>query len=131
MCSQAAEHEKREYQRERVNIPFIYSLDEGSSLSEGEWYEATTIDIGPVLVGGIGFETDKNLEPNQSVRVALFMDLHLKEIWERQGGSFPIIYNARVIRTEKVEDRNRVALIFGGLAAEPDLEGREGPDSLS
>ena len=130
MGSQATEQEKREYQREKVNIPFIYSLDEGNSLSDGEWHEATTMDNGPVLVGGIGFETKDEFEEGQQVRVALFMDLQLKSIWERQGGSFPIIYNARVLRSENRGDCNRVALVFGGLAAEPDMGGEwTSPDS--
>jgi hypothetical protein len=108
-------YEKREYQRETVAIPFIYSADEGQNLSEGEWHEAVTVDIGPVLVGGIGFETEDDLNEGQSVRVALFMNLKLKGVWEREGGNFPIIYNAKVLRVSPLNGRRRIALIFGGL----------------
>lgn len=110
--------EKREYEREQVSIPFIYTLDEGKSLSEGEWREASTVDIGPVLVGGIGFETDDDIQEGQSVRVALFMNLKLKNVWEREEGNFPIIYSAKVVRVVQLGDRRRVALVFGGMVGD-------------
>ena len=114
--------EKREYQRETVSIPFIYSLDDGPTLSDGEWKEAVTVDIGPVLVGGIGFETTETFQEGQPVRVALFMDLKLKEIWEREEGNFPIIYRAKVLRTIEKDGHRRVALVFGGMLGEPEAE---------
>ena len=130
--SQNGYEEKREYQRETISIPFIYSLDDGDSLSEGEWHEAVTVDIGPVLVGGIGFETEENFEPGQLVRVALFMDLKLKEIWEREEGNFPIIYKAHVLRTLEHDGRKRVALIFGGMVGGTEMaEAREAGPSES
>ncbi|HPA46135.1 MAG TPA: PilZ domain-containing protein [bacterium] len=111
--------EKREFIREDVSIPFIYSLDEGNSLLDGEWREAVTLDIGPVLVGGIGFNTTlDDFQEGQPIRVALFMDLKLKEVWEREQENFPIIYNAKVLRVSDRGDHKRVALVFGGMISE-------------
>ncbi len=110
--------ERRRCERETIAVPFIYSLDEGSTLAEGEWREAVTIDIGPVFDGGLAFETKENLRVGQEVRVALFMDVKLKEIWEREEGGFPIIYQAKVMRVNRHGNLNRVALIFGGLVGD-------------
>lgn len=105
-------NERRIYEREQVNIPFIYSLDEGESLHDGEWNEATTVDIGPVLVGGLAFFTDQAIEVGQPVRIALFMDLNLKQAWEQDEVGFPVIYNGTVCRVQDTEQGRRVAVSF-------------------
>jgi hypothetical protein len=116
--------EKREFTREDISIPFIYSLDKGNSLLEGEWKEAVTLDIGPVLVGGIGFNTTRDdFREGQAVRVALFMDLKIKEVWERERENFPIIYDAKVLRVTDRGDHKRVALVFGGMISGEEEKG--------
>ncbi len=109
--------ERREFEREKACIPFVYSLDGGESLADGEWMEAETLDIGPVLVGGLGFESDDKFEIGQRLRVALFMNLRQREVWAREQNNFPIIYHAKVVRLFKSEEgKNVVGVVFGGFA---------------
>ncbi len=114
--------ERREYDREVACIPFIYSRDSGRSLSEGEWREAKTLDIGPVLVGGLGFETTEEFAIGDPMRVALFMDLHQKEVWVREQVGLPVIYHAKVMRIVDREGQRRVGVEFGGFADRTDEE---------
>jgi len=108
--------ERRKFEREKVEISFIYSLDEGESLADGEWEEGVTDDIGPVLVGGMAFFSKKPLELNQEVRIALFMDKNLREVWMKEKEAFPSIYHGRVCRCEKHSPSNyRIAIEFKGF----------------
>jgi hypothetical protein len=112
--------ERRSFEREAVKIPFIYSLDEVDSFEEGTWKEAVTLDIGPVLVGGLAFITDDSVEVNQKIRIALFMDLELRNVWMKDPSGSPAIYHGHVCRVEQTEDgKNKVAVLFR------DLEGQE------
>lgn len=113
--------EKREFEREKVTIPFVYSLDEGETLADGQWREAETVDIGPVLVGGLGFHSSEPLTLGQTLRVALFMDLYQRDIWAREKSNFPVIYQGKVVRAicEKDGDYN-IGVVFGGFAVNID-----------
>jgi len=111
-------NERRVYERETISIPFIYSLDEGTTLSEGEWRESVTVDIGPVLVGGLAFYTKDEIELNRKIRIALFMDLELKKVWEKEKEGFPVIYHGTVCRITNDEKGKKVAVIFEGFAQE-------------
>lgn len=106
--------ERRTFEREQVNIPFIFSLDEVDSISEGEWFEAQTVDIGPVLVGGLAFYTDRKVEPNSPIRIALFMDLELRKTWQPENENFPI-YKGTVCRIVPEDQGNRIAVMFKGF----------------
>lgn len=106
--------ERRTFEREEVNIPFIFSLDNVETIAEGEWHESHTIDIGPVLVGGLAFHTDMKIEPNASIRIALFMDLELRKTWKPGNESFPI-YKGTVCRITHTEEGKRVAVMFKGF----------------
>ncbi len=107
--------ERRVFERETVRIPFIYSLDEGESFDEGEWKEAMTEDIGPVLVGGLAFYTDDELQVDDTIRIALFMDLELKEMWCDEPEAFPAIYHGKVLRITNDDRGQRVAVVFRGF----------------
>ncbi len=108
--------ERRMFQREKVGITFIYSLDKGDSLSDGDWEEAVTDDIGPVLVGGMAFFSKMPLQVNQKIRIALFMDKHLREVWLKENEGFPAVYHGRVCRCEKYGVANyRIAVEFKGF----------------
>ncbi|HOJ59899.1 MAG TPA: PilZ domain-containing protein [bacterium] len=109
--------ERRIFERENVAISIIYSLDDGVSMLEGEWFEAQTIDIGPVLVGGISFYTERKIEPGRPIRLALFMDLQLKESWSQESESFPI-YKGKVLRVSPHNRGYKVAVEFQGFAKE-------------
>ncbi len=106
--------ERRTFEREQVNIPFIYCLDEVDSITSGEWFEAKTIDIGPVLVGGLAFHTDRPIEANSPIRIALFMDLELRKTWQPENESFPI-YKGTVCRITTDEIGQRIAVMFKGF----------------
>lgn len=110
--------ERRLFEREDVQIPFIYSLDHGVSLGEGVWKEATTTDIGPVLVGGLAFYSEDTLEVGQYIRIALFMDLELKKIWEAERENFPVIYHGTIHRINRDEKGTLIAVLFKGLNPE-------------
>jgi len=111
-------NERRVFEREIINIPFIYSYDEGETLLEGEWKEGVTIDIGPVLIGGLAFYTEETVEVNRPIRIALFMDLELKRIWEKEREGFPVIYHGIVRRIFRDEKGQKVAVLFHGLSQE-------------
>lgn len=130
----ANQRERREYDREVACIPFIYSRDSGKSLSEGKWREAKTLDIGPVLVGGLGFETTEEFVIGDPMRVALFMDLQQKEVWVREQVGLPVIYHAKVMRIAEREGKQHIGVEFGGFAdrAEddelPELSSEDAPE---
>lgn len=107
--------ERRVFEREIVKIPFIYSLDEGDSFAQGEWKEAVTVDIGPVLVGGLAFFSEEEFAVGQKIRIALFMDLELKEIWQKEANEFPAIYHGNICRISHEGDQQRIAVIFKDL----------------
>ncbi|MEW6238343.1 MAG: hypothetical protein AB1656_23405 [Candidatus Omnitrophota bacterium] len=107
--------ERRIFERENVRIPFIYSLDEGASFNEGEWKEAVTVDIGPVLVGGLAFYTEDDVAIDDPIRIALFMDLSLKKVWQEESDEFPAIYHGNICRIEKDETGKKAAVIFRGF----------------
>ncbi|RJP35332.1 MAG: PilZ domain-containing protein [Candidatus Omnitrophota bacterium] len=107
--------ERRIFDREIVNIPFIYSLEEGKTFLEGEWKEGITVDIGPVLVGGLAFYTDEELEIGNAIRLALFMDLELKKMWETERDGIPPIYEGRICRISTDEKGKKAAVVFRGL----------------
>ncbi len=107
--------ERRIFDREIVNIPFIYSLEEGKTFLDGEWKEGITVDIGPVLVGGLAFYTDDELEIGSAIRLALFMDLELKKMWETERDGIPPIYEGRICRISTDEKGKKVAVVFRGL----------------
>ncbi len=115
-------HERRVFDREVVNIPFIYTLEPGDSFQEGEWKEAVTVDIGPVLVGGLAFYTDEEIEIGSSIRLALFMDLELKKMWENDRDGIPPIYDGKVCRVTSDEKGKKVAVVFRGLEREEEEE---------
>jgi hypothetical protein len=104
--------ERRVFERENVQIPFIYSIEEGETFSDGEWKEAITVDIGPVLVGGLAFVSEEPFEIGDKIRIALFMDLELKKVWESEPDGFPAIYNGRVCRITDTEEGKKVAVLF-------------------
>ncbi|MFB3788065.1 MAG: PilZ domain-containing protein [bacterium] len=109
--------DRRVFERENVNISIIYSLDEGASLQDGEWFEAQTLDIGPILVGGISFYTEHRIEPDRPIRVALFMDLQLKDAWNQESEMFPI-YQGTVLRVIPHNRGYKVAVAFQDFAQE-------------
>ena len=113
--------DRRVFEREEVSIRFIYSLDSGSSLHEGEWNEAETVDIGPVLVGGLAFHSDDmDIQPDSKIRIALFMDLETKKVWEQEEDMFPVIYQGKVCRIIKGDEGQRkIAVVFKGFEQEP------------
>jgi len=111
--------ERRVFERESVNLSFIFSVDEGKALTEGDWYEASTVDIGPVLVGGMAFQTDMLMEVGSHIRVALFMDLELKKAWENEPEGFPI-YKGTVCRVIPNKYGNHVAITFKGFEGNPE-----------
>lgn len=113
--------ERRVFEREEVSIRFIYSLDSGSSLHEGEWKEAETLDIGPVLVGGLAFYSDDEaVQPDSKIRIALFMDLETKKVWEQEEDMFPVIYQGKVCRIINEDDgKRKIAIVFKGFEQEP------------
>jgi len=107
--------ERRTFEREMVNIPFIFSLEEGDSFTEGEWHESKTVDIGPVLVGGLAFESTLDIKPNDQIRIALFMDLELRKSWQPENETFPI-YKGSVCRiTDGEGDEKRIGVVFKGF----------------
>ncbi len=107
--------ERRTFERELVNIPFIFSLEEGEAFSDGEWYESKTVDIGPVLVGGLAFESSLDIKPNDQIRIALFMDLELRKSWQPENETFPI-YKGTVCRITDAEgEGKRIAVVFKGF----------------
>lgn len=107
--------ERRLFEREEARIPFIFSLDEVDSIGVGEWFEAETLDIGPVLVGGLAFISDMKLELNSPIRIALFMDLELRKTWQPENESFPV-YKGTICRITPEENGiNRVAVMFSGF----------------
>ncbi len=111
--------EKRAFEREDVRIPFVYTRDEGKTLAEGVWVEAVTVDIGPVLVGGLSFETDVEMPIGDRLRVALFMDMKQRDVWARDPSNCPIVYDAEVVRFGKSETgQYRVGVAFDGFAGE-------------
>lgn len=107
--------ERRVFEREDVRITFIYSLDPGETILQGEWYEAQTVDIGPVLVGGLAFYSKTPIEIGREIRIALFIDLELKRAWETDQEGFPPIYHGKVVRTEKDLNGHRIAVAFKGF----------------
>ncbi len=107
--------DRRVFERENVNISIIYSLDQGPSLLDGEWFEAQTIDVGPVVVGGVSFYTERKIEPHRPIRIALFMDLQLKESWSRETEMFPI-YQGIILRVHPYDRGYKVAVAFQGFA---------------
>lgn len=113
--------ERRVFEREAVAIRFIFSLDAGSSLHEGEWQEAETVDIGPVLVGGLAFLSDNpEIQTDSKIRIALFMDLETKKVWEQEEDMFPVIYQGKVCRIIDGGDGSRkIAVVFKGFEQEP------------
>ncbi len=119
--------DRRVFEREVVRIPFIYSLDKGNSFDEGEWKEATTEDIGPVLVGGLAFYTDEDILMDSDIRIALFMDLNLKKIWQEESDEFPAIYHGKVCRISHDENGKKVAVVFRGF--EKQFDESESTDS--
>ncbi len=106
--------ERRTFEREQVTIPFIFSLDNVDRIGEGVWYEAQTIDIGPVLVGGLAFYSTMDLELNSPIRIALFMDLNLRNSWKSDSDDFPI-YKGTICRISEEENGKRVAVMFKGF----------------
>ncbi len=123
--------ERRVFDRELVNIPFIYSLDEGDSFQDGEWREGVTVDIGPVLVGGLAFYTeDKDLNVGDSIRLALFMDLELKKMWETERDGTPPIYYGKICRITNDGKGKKVAIVFRGLDQE-EMEGEQMTDEVT
>ena len=114
MGSQYMNSERRTFEREEVNIPFIFTLDDVDTIAEGEWHEAHTIDIGPVLVGGLAFYTDLKIESSASIRIALFMDLELRKTWKPGNESFPI-YKGTVCRITNTDEGQRIAVMFKGF----------------
>ncbi len=113
--------ERRVFERENVSIKFIYSLDAGSSLNEGNWYEAETVDIGPVLVGGMAFLSDNpDIHMDSDIRIALFMDLETKKVWEQEEDMFPVIYQGKVCRIiDGGAGERKIAVVFKGFEQEP------------
>lgn len=107
--------ERRIFEREAVAIRFIYSLGEGNSLLEGDWSEAETVDMGPVLVGGLSFYSDDPIPPNTPIRIALFMDLELRKVWEKEQEGFPMIYHGTTCRLTEENGKHRVAIVFLGF----------------
>ncbi|MGI6454843.1 MAG: PilZ domain-containing protein [bacterium] len=112
--------DRRSYEREQVRIPFIYSLDSGGTIFEGEWSEGVTWDIGPVLVGGMSFYNNHPVELNRTVRIVLFMDLNLLESWKEESEGFPAIYLGEICRVTPVDGRYHIAIRFTGLQNDPD-----------
>ncbi|MBI1389746.1 MAG: hypothetical protein GC154_15010 [bacterium] len=113
MCAEGKE--RRVFEREEIRIPFIYSLDEGESLTQGEWKEAITLDIGPVLIGGLAFFSEKPYEIGQKMRLSLFMDLDLKNTLHDNPEEQPPIYHGAVCRIEPYENGHKVAVVFKGM----------------
>jgi len=115
--------ERRVFEREDVAIRFIYSLDPGTTLAEGEWQEGETVDIGPVLVGGMAFLTDNDaVQLDSKIRIALFMDLELKVVWEKEEDMFPVIYQGTVCRILPCDKEGfkKAAIMFKGFEQEPE-----------
>lgn len=113
--------ERRVFERESVAIRFLYSLDSGSSLHEGEWKEAETVDIGPVLVGGLAFYSENmDIQADSKIRIALFMDLETKKVWEQEEDMFPVIYQGKVCRIfAGDEGQRKIAIVFKGFEQDP------------
>lgn len=114
--------ERRVFERENVKIPFIYTLDEGDSFLEGEWKEGVTVDIGPVLIGGLAFYSEDDFEVGDKIRIALFMDLELKKVWEKEPDGFPAIYNGKICRISQEDGNTKVAVIFRDMNEIPDAD---------
>lgn len=108
-------NERRSFDRELVPIRFIYSTAGENAWSAGEWREAETIDIGPVLVGGLAFYTHEDFELNSPIRIALFMDLDLKRLWDRENEEFPVIYSGTIRRITPENGMKKVAVMFDGF----------------
>ena len=104
--------ERRIFERESVKIPFIYCMDNGQSFSGGDWKESITVDIGPVLVGGLAFYSTEEFNIGDKILIALFMDLELKKVWENEPEGFPAVYHGRVCRITEEEEGRRVAILF-------------------
>ncbi|MFH1743599.1 MAG: PilZ domain-containing protein [bacterium] len=98
------QQERREFEREPIRVPFIYSMDEGGMLSDGQWFEALSDDICP---GGLAFVTDKKLTVGQLLRIVLFMSLREKDEWIRENKSCSTFHNAKVIRSEVRKNEHR------------------------
>lgn len=107
--------ERRVFERDNVEIPFIFSPDEGDSFDQGAWQEAVTEDIGPVLLGGMAFYYDQPLEKGQQLRIALNMNLELRAIWLKDKETFPIVYLGTVCRVNEVNGQYRIAVVFEGF----------------
>ena len=99
------QQERREFEREPIRVPFIYSLDKGETLSDGQWFEATSDDICP---GGLSFVTDKDLTIDQLLRIVLFVSLQEKEEWIRGDSPCSTFHNGKVIRSEARTDEHRI-----------------------
>lgn len=110
-----AMNERRIFEREEIHIPFIYSFDEGESLHSGEWYEAITLDIGPVLVGGLAFHCEQPCEVGQKIRLSLFMDMDLMKTWQGNPEENPPIYHGNVCRITNDDGKARLAVAFKGM----------------
>lgn len=108
-------NERRIFEREEIHIPFIYSFDEGESLQCGEWFESVTLDIGPVLVGGLAFHCDRQCEIGQNIRLSLFMDMELKKTWEANPEEQPPIYHGKICRKLDDDGKCKVAVAFKGM----------------
>lgn len=109
--------ERRAFEREEVNIPFIFSLGDRTSIQDGEWFEAQTIDIGPVLVGGIAFYTSCPVAIGERVSIALFMDLEMKQLWRDDSNQVPV-YSGKILRVQQENAQYKVAVCFDGYEEE-------------
>ena len=110
--------ERRKFERETARIPFVYSLDPGNTHLEGEWKEAVTEDIGPVVVGGVAFYTEDDIQPGTPIRIALYMDLETLKAWDPASKDFPPIYHGEVLRVTEDEKGRKVAVVFRDFANE-------------
>ncbi len=108
-------NERRVFEREEIRIPFIYSFDEGESLQSGEWQEAITLDIGPVLVGGLAFHCEHPCEVDQKIRLSLFMDIELMKTWLSNPEEQPPIYHGKICRITDDDGKKKLAVAFKGM----------------
>ncbi|MDP8245543.1 MAG: PilZ domain-containing protein [Candidatus Hinthialibacter antarcticus] len=108
-------NERRIFEREEIRIPFIYSFDEGESLHSGEWFEAITLDIGPVLVGGLAFHCEQPCEMGKNIRLSLFMDMELMNTWKDNPEEHPPIYHGKICRITDDDGKQKLAVAFKGM----------------
>lgn len=117
-ASYQSKAERRSFQRETIEIPFLYNTQNSHTLLKGEWKEGSTLDIGPALFGGMSFYTDESLEIGRSICIALYIDLEKLKSMEFPKDELPGIHTGQVLNVLEDDRGKKIVVLFTGY--EPD-----------